>query len=556
MGTNHPETTITHVAGGGLGTRAPIPAALAGAALRPMAIALALSLLLAGFLLAGTPRMAWANGQVTAGASPDLTSSSDQTTCDDLVRLILLEDQWQDVVAEDTVIAPKTRMLAATRAATPSFNTTNEALNYLREQMSLRKATITFNIPSSQPKIDRDAIFVECSDPHYGDYLRANTDTMSVSQAINSTTREYTFRVTYLTTAAQEQRFDQELSYLARSLRLNTISSNTQKVYVIYNWICSNVKYAYGSKDIYYSAYSALCCKQAVCQGNAALFYRLARAAGLNARCVVGWTTQGTGSYPDHMWNIVKIGSAWYHLDSTWDGAITSKKYQWFLKTQTDFLKAIGKNGHTAIDWGYNNAKPAASQQASKSFVRVGSKSATCTVAGCKTHYQLGTAYYTETLTSTSKAAVTLTALGHNPSAWRVYRAATTKKTGLQRRVCTRCGAVLATKTIPVVKPKTKAANGLVVKAKASLFRVAYNNKKAVNLGPGKLMTIAKAHGKVTFAKAAGTSAGISVSKIGTVTVPRLTKRGVYTVKIKVTASGDATHKSASKVVTFKVQVK
>ena len=563
MGNDLSKTTCAYAARRGSETRVAIRTTSVNATFRPMMVALVLSLILSGALLAGAPQEAWAGDRVTAGTTP---------------HLILLsgDAEWDDDQA--TSGEPTNQTRSATRA-TPSFNTTDEALNYLRKQMASRNAVITFSMPASQPAITPEALFAECSDARFGDYLRVSIDTLSMSQNLSSTTRTYMFQLTYLTTTAQEQRFEQELSYLVQKLRLNEISGEAQKAYAIYNWICSNVAYASGTSDIHYTAYGALCGKQAVCQGYSALFYRLARAAGLSSRCVAGWTTQGTGSDPDHMWNIVKIGGVWYHLDSTWDGAISNNKYQWFLKTQSDFLKAIGQDRHKDISWSYNNCEPAASQKASSSFVRVGSKSATCTATGCRVHYLQGSSYYTETFASTSKSAITLAALGHTASAWRVYQAATTTRTGLERRVCTRCGAVLETKSIPVVKSKTTAntttrpkatptntsgskapaaqiANGLTVKVKAKTFKVSSNKKKAVKLKPSKLFKITNAQGTVTFSKAAGSNAKITVSETGTVTIPKKMKRGKYQVVIVVTASGNATYARASKVATVKIQVK
>jgi len=58
-----------------------------------------------------------------------------------------------------------------------------------------------------------------------------------------------------------------------------------------------------------------------VCAGYAKLYAAIAKAAGLEARYVVG-TVRGADMRPDgesHAWNAVKVGGAWHLVDTTWD---------------------------------------------------------------------------------------------------------------------------------------------------------------------------------------------------------------------------------------------
>jgi hypothetical protein len=72
-----------------------------------------------------------------------------------------------------------------------------------------------------------------------------------------------------------------------------------------------------------------------VCAGYARLFSAIAKAAGLEARYVVG-TVRGSDMRPDgesHAWNAVKIDGAWTLVDTTWDagyleGATFVKRYK------------------------------------------------------------------------------------------------------------------------------------------------------------------------------------------------------------------------------------
>ena len=70
-------------------------------------------------------------------------------------------------------------------------------------------------------------------------------------------------------------------------------------------------------------------------------------------------------------------------------------------------------------------------------------------------------------------------------------------------------------------------------------------------------MNVAKNQGTLSYAKvASGSSAALTVNaSTGKVTVKKGTKLGTYTIKIKVTAAGNANYKAGSKTVACKVVV-
>lgn len=88
-----------------------------------------------------------------------------------------------------------------------------------------------------------------------------------------------------------------------------------------------------------YTAYNALEKGTAVCQGYASLLYRMMRMSGISCRFI-----SGDGSGVRHGWNIVKVGSSYYNLDSTWDAGHDASSFLYFLKSNKDFY------GHTRDD--------------------------------------------------------------------------------------------------------------------------------------------------------------------------------------------------------------
>jgi len=70
----------------------------------------------------------------------------------------------------------------------------------------------------------------------------------------------------------------------------------------------TNTEYAFAD-----TVYGALVEKKALCEGYSKAFAYLCNLAGIENTIVTGET------YVPHMWNMVKIGGNWYHVDVTWD---------------------------------------------------------------------------------------------------------------------------------------------------------------------------------------------------------------------------------------------
>jgi hypothetical protein len=63
-----------------------------------------------------------------------------------------------------------------------------------------------------------------------------------------------------------------------------------------------------------FNAYGALVEGSVVCEGYSRAMQLLSAYTGLSCSLVTG-----TGNGGSHMWNLIKIGGSWYHLDLTWD---------------------------------------------------------------------------------------------------------------------------------------------------------------------------------------------------------------------------------------------
>ena len=132
-------------------------------------------------------------------------------------------------------------------------------------------------------------------------------------------------------------------------------------------------------------------------------------------------------------------------------------------------------------------------------------------------------------------------------------KASSLKNAGRYKAVITYKGKT-TTKAFTVAR----ASNPMKVKALAKTVKLNGAKKLAKAKKVGKPFKFAKkASGKVTYSKAKGSSGKLSVNKkTGEVTVAKGAKAGTYTVKIKITAKGNANYKSASKTIGAKVHVK
>ena len=168
-----------------------------------------------------------------------------------------------------------------------------------------------------------------------GDYLKWGYSGrgMQVSYGYSggNTIGTFTYNMTYYTSAAQEQSVTAKAAQISSNLGLSG-KGEYDKVLSLYEYVCNNVKYDYGSSMIKYTCYAAACNNSAVCQGYALLIYRVLNDSGISCRMIAGNTSSG-----QHGWNIVRVGGRYYNIDSTWDAGQSKSQYSYFMKSDADF---------------------------------------------------------------------------------------------------------------------------------------------------------------------------------------------------------------------------
>ena len=113
------------------------------------------------------------------------------------------------------------------------------------------------------------------------------------------------------------------------------------------------------------------------------------------------------------------------------------------------------------------------------------------------------------------------------------------------------------TKVVDNVPKLAKKKQPMKVKVKAKTVKVKAVNKKAITVAP---ITLKKAKGTVTYKLVSGNAKSKKALKLnkkkGKITVKKGTKKGSYSLKVKVTAAGTKVYKPGSKTVKITVKVK
>lgn len=109
-------------------------------------------------------------------------------------------------------------------------------------------------------------------------------------------------------------------------------------------------------------------------------------------------------------------------------------------------------------------------------------------------------------------------------------------------------------------KEKEPQNNTLSVSGKKASLKAKKLKKKAQKVSRAKVMVIRNAQGRVSYKLLSVSKSKKKYFKVnsrsGVVTVKKKLKKGTYTVKCRVTASGNGDYKSGSRIVSFKITVK
>ena len=208
-------------------------------------------------------------------------------------------------------------------------STLAEATAYVRSRLLLHEETVMFRYGGEDggaPTVD-DLCVWDGPDGG-GDYLRLSFNGV-LPTAARAEDGTYTVTAAFYTTAQQEAAVDDYVAAAAADCEAET---NAEKARFVFDLLCETVQFdlenLYNDEDLLkYTAYGAVTNGRAVCQGFAALYYRIARAVGLPCRIVTGKRVNVA-----HAWNIVRNDEGnWVHVDAS-SGAQLLDPSPYFLR--------------------------------------------------------------------------------------------------------------------------------------------------------------------------------------------------------------------------------
>ena len=147
--------------------------------------------------------------------------------------------------------------------------------------------------------------------------------------------------LTYLIDKSDQQQMEAALQKRVGEI-MSLVTANTpfEIELQLHDILCSSVTYSSSTENpLVYTAYGALVNGQAVCEGYSRAMQLLLAQYNIKSTLVTG-DAKGEG----HMWNLVNIEDAWYHLDATWNDGMGT--YAYFNLTDFDIARDHERYGH------------------------------------------------------------------------------------------------------------------------------------------------------------------------------------------------------------------
>lgn len=154
--------------------------------------------------------------------------------------------------------------------------------------------------------------------------------------------KKYSFKVT-----VYKKNENDRIKQIRKSEKITGSQKKITRIKAVHDWMVRNISYDYYNSlngslpGIAHTSKGALIRKLCVCDGYAYGFLKIMRS--MNIPCKV---VHGTADGVSHAWNMVYVGSKWYHIDVTWDDPIiensnanTVPRYTYFMKS-TEYMKA------------------------------------------------------------------------------------------------------------------------------------------------------------------------------------------------------------------------
>ena len=215
-------------------------------------------------------------------------------------------------------------------------NSNSDEVNQLYKALVNRETSMTIYTNNSSDIVDRiynEELFDEVEkidDPNTSDdadYIYYNIESYE--------TADYGDSVVLTVNWREDRAMLDKVNGRVKEILQETGVYNMNNAYdiakTLHDYIVNNVEY--DNSLTKFTTYEALFEQSAVCQGYSLLYYKLLSEAGVQCKLITGTADGG-----DHAWNLVKVGGAWYNVDTTWDDPEGgSLRHKYFLTGSSNF---------------------------------------------------------------------------------------------------------------------------------------------------------------------------------------------------------------------------
>lgn len=243
--------------------------------------------------------------------SSDMTNSGTDSVTEDTVHVATalpeVTDPFAPYTAREEIIRPYSYKML-----------NNEKYTYIYDALvtaiDRRRTDITFSDVMGITAEDYLAVYQQI----YNDEMNMFFIDPKIQYSIQSSTRTVASAVIIYKHGStkiseMEEAIEEEVNKVLNGITPNMSQYDIVKYF--HDYICENVVYD-DKADNCNNIYGAFVGKRALCQGMAKAFSYLCGKVGIETLTVTG-DADGIA----HMWNMVKIGGEWYHIDPTYDNA-------------------------------------------------------------------------------------------------------------------------------------------------------------------------------------------------------------------------------------------
>lgn len=217
-------------------------------------------------------------------------------------------------------------------AATIEANNYNDLEKVIINQLNLTNSDFNISYMGAIEDVDKILRGVIEKDP----YLKCTITSIEWTTTDTSNGKfNVNVKANHIMSASERKETDKKINYILSDI-IKPYMTDHEKVKAVHDYIVLNGKYDTNFEN--YSDYDLLTKGKSVCNGYAILTYNMLKKLDIPVKLVFG-----SSNSQSHVWNMVKLGDYWFHLDTTWDDPVPDKSniasYNYYMLTDEEISK-------------------------------------------------------------------------------------------------------------------------------------------------------------------------------------------------------------------------